>query len=54
MLTITPNLKHPASMATPLEEGISYTLAIYRLGWYQGTGGRLMSSVQLTGKAQGY
>ncbi|HYB02337.1 MAG TPA: N,N-dimethylformamidase beta subunit family domain-containing protein, partial [Ktedonobacteraceae bacterium] len=35
-------------------EGTSYTLAIYRLGWYQGTGGRLMSSVQLTGKAQGY
>jgi hypothetical protein len=36
------------------KEGTSYALAIYRLGWYQGTGGRLMSSVQLTGKAQGY
>ena len=36
------------------KEGTSYTLAIYRLGWYQGTGGRLMSSVQLTGRAQGY
>jgi len=36
------------------KEGTSYTLAIYRLGWYQGTGGRLMSSVQLTGMAQGY
>ena len=36
------------------QDGISYYLAIYRLGWYQGSGGRLMTSVQLTGKAQGY
>jgi hypothetical protein len=35
-------------------EGTSYLLGIYRLGWYQGTGGRLMTSVQLTGHAQGY
>jgi len=27
----------------------SYTLAIYRMGWYGGTGGRLMSSVTLPG-----
>lgn len=31
-----------------------YQLAIYRLGWYQGSGGRLMTSVQLKGQAQGY
>lgn len=37
-----------------LEDTIPYTLAIYRLGWYQGTGGRLMHSVALTGQAQGY
>jgi hypothetical protein len=36
------------------KEGTTYVLGIYRLGWYQGTGGRLMTSVQLTGKAQGY
>jgi hypothetical protein len=36
------------------EAGVSYTLAIYRLGWYQGTGGRLMNTVQLRGQAQGY
>jgi hypothetical protein len=36
------------------EDGTSYILGIYRLGWYQGTGGRLMTSAQLTGKAQGY
>jgi hypothetical protein len=35
-------------------EGTTFTLGIFRLGWYQGTGGRLMTSVQLTGKAQGY
>lgn len=36
------------------QDGVAYYLAIYRLGWYQGNGGRLMTSVQLTGKAQGY
>ena len=36
------------------QDGVSYYLAIYRLGWYQGNGGRLMTSVQLTGTAQGY
>ncbi|GAC1649473.1 MAG: hypothetical protein NVS4B12_18560 [Ktedonobacteraceae bacterium] len=36
------------------QDNTSYYLAIYRLGWYQGNGGRLMTSVQLTGKAQGY
>jgi len=36
------------------EASTLYTLAIYRMGWYQGTGGRLMSTVQLHGQAQGY
>ncbi len=36
------------------EEGTPYELAIFRMGWYQGAGGRLMTSVQLTGQAQGY
>jgi hypothetical protein len=36
------------------EEGTSYVLGIYRMGWYHGTGGRLMTTVQLIGKAQGY
>jgi hypothetical protein len=31
----------------------TYTLAIYRLGWYGGTGGRLMTSVSLPGTVQG-
>lgn len=36
-------------------EGIGYTIEIYRLGWYQGHGGRLMKTVSgLVGKAQGY
>lgn len=36
------------------EDSTLYELAIYRMGWYQGTGGRLMTSVSLTGNAQGY
>ncbi|MBV9228347.1 MAG: hypothetical protein JOZ18_03465 [Chloroflexi bacterium] len=33
----------------------SYTLNIYRLGWYQGKGGRLMTSIHnLVGQEQGY
>ncbi|HLI89479.1 MAG TPA: N,N-dimethylformamidase beta subunit family domain-containing protein [Ktedonobacteraceae bacterium] len=36
------------------EDGTPYTLAIYRMGWYQGSGGRLMTSVSLKGQAQGY
>lgn len=35
--------------------GTRYRLAVYRLGWYQGTGARLMAEVpSLTGQAQGY
>jgi hypothetical protein len=35
--------------------GIPYTLSIYRLGWYNGDGARLMLSVSdLKGQAQGY
>jgi hypothetical protein len=37
------------------DAGTHYNLAIYRLGWYQGTGARLMTVVPaLTGQAQGY
>lgn len=36
-------------------EGTVYSVNIYRLGWYQGYGGRFMfSKVYLTGHAQGY
>lgn len=36
-------------------EGTSYTINIYRLGWYGGLGGRLLLSVaNMTGHAQGY
>ncbi|HEY7976282.1 MAG TPA: N,N-dimethylformamidase beta subunit family domain-containing protein [Ktedonobacterales bacterium] len=31
-----------------------YSVAIYRLGWYHGAGGRLMTSLSETGQAQGY
>jgi hypothetical protein len=31
-----------------------YTAAIYRLGWYGGAGGRLMTSLTAVGQAQGY
>lgn len=31
-----------------------YTVAIYRLGWYHSAGGRLMTSLNETGQAQGY
>ena len=38
-----------------LQEGTNYRIEIYRLGWYQGYGGRLMTSVaHLVGFAQGY
>jgi len=37
------------------EEGTPYSIDIYRLGWYGGLGGRLMTSItQQTGHAQGY
>lgn len=37
------------------QEGSTYSIDIYRLGWYAGYGGRLMSSVLYqTGHAQGY
>ncbi len=36
-------------------EGTRYAIDIYRLGWYGGTGGRLVDSLQdLKGQAQGY
>jgi hypothetical protein len=38
-----------------LQEGTNYRIEIYRLGWYQGHGGRLMTTVaNLVGFAQGY
>ncbi|HZU01815.1 MAG TPA: N,N-dimethylformamidase beta subunit family domain-containing protein [Ktedonobacteraceae bacterium] len=37
------------------EEGTLYAISIYRLGWYEGLGGRLMLAVvNQTGHAQGY
>ncbi len=37
------------------KEGTSYSIDIYRLGWYGGTGGRLVDSLSdLKGVAQGY
>lgn len=37
------------------QDGVTYWLDVYRLGWYGGLGGRLMTSVGiLTGHAQGY
>src|SRR5579885_3872710 len=37
------------------KEGTRYAIDIYRLGWYGGTGGRLVDSLQdLKGQAQGY
>jgi hypothetical protein len=37
------------------QEGINYSVEIYRLGWYGGEGGRLMASQEdLIGHAQGY
>jgi hypothetical protein len=37
------------------DEGIAFSIDIYRLGWYEGFGGRLMTSVPYqTGHAQGY
>jgi hypothetical protein len=36
-------------------EGVSYSIEIYRLGWYGGAGGRLVKTIKkLTGQAQGY
>jgi hypothetical protein len=39
------------SVQTP---GTSYTIDIFRLGWYGGTGGRRLLSTSQTGEAQGY
>jgi len=37
------------------DEGTAFSIDIYRLGWYEGFGGRLMTSVPYqTGHAQGY
>jgi hypothetical protein len=36
-------------------EGVSYSIEIYRMGWYSSAGGRLVKTVErLTGRAQGY
>ncbi|HEY4389570.1 MAG TPA: N,N-dimethylformamidase beta subunit family domain-containing protein [Ktedonobacteraceae bacterium] len=37
------------------EAGTRYAICIYRMGWYHGLGGRLMTTIQaLRGQAQGY
>jgi hypothetical protein len=42
-------------MVSTRTDGITYTLTIYRLGWYGGSGAREMLRVSgLTGQAQGY
>lgn len=34
--------------------GTTYTIQVYRLGWYDGAGGRLMATQHAVGQAQGY
>jgi hypothetical protein len=36
------------------KKGTPYSAAIYRLGWYGGTGARLLKVVKVAGQAQGY
>jgi hypothetical protein len=53
-LSVAPGQQISFHVSTQ-HEGTSYDIEIYRLGWYQGHGGRLMTTVRnLTGQAQGY
>jgi hypothetical protein len=47
----TQTLTFYVSTQTPNDP---YTVAIFRLGWYNGAGGRLMTTLHETGQAQGY
>jgi hypothetical protein len=52
--SVSPGQKLTFYVSTQ-DEGTTYSIDIYRLGWYQGYGGRLMSSVpDQAGHAQGY
>lgn len=52
-LSVAPGQTQTFYVSTQ-HEGTPYTLAIYRLGWYGGKGGRLLASTQQIGHAQGY
>ena len=52
--SVSPGQKLTFYVSTQ-DEGTLYSIDIYRLGWYQGYGGRLMTSVPYqAGHAQGY
>jgi len=52
--SVSPGQKLTFYVSTQ-DEGTAYSIDIYRLGWYEGFGGRLMTSVpDQTGHAQGY
>src|SRR5713226_4312729 len=52
--SVLPGQELTFSVSTQ-NEGTAYSIGIYRLGWYGGSGGRLMTSVPYqTGHAQGY
>ncbi|HEU5374093.1 MAG TPA: N,N-dimethylformamidase beta subunit family domain-containing protein, partial [Ktedonobacteraceae bacterium] len=36
------------------QAGMTYSVEVYRLGWYGGAGGRLMTTMHAVGQAQGY
>jgi hypothetical protein len=53
-LSVAPGQQLSFHVSTQ-HEGTGFNIEIYRLGWYQGNGGRLMKTVNgLVGKAQGY
>lgn len=53
-LSVAPGQQLSFHVSTQ-HEGTNYNVEIYRMGWYQGNGGRLMKTVSnLTGQAQGY
>jgi len=52
--SVSPGQKLTFYVSTQ-QEGLPYTINIYRLGWYEGLGGRLMASgITQIGHAQGY
>ena len=53
-LSVAPGQKLTVYVSTQ-DEGTSYDIEMYRMGWYQGKGGRLMTAERhLVGQAQGY
>jgi hypothetical protein len=54
VLSVAPGQQMSFHVSTQ-HEGTGYDIEIYRMGWYQGNGGRLMTTVRnQTGQAQGY